>query len=191
MGGDTVREIAKMMVILTLIGAASGLTLSLIYQGTKERIDYQTIKFVKEPAVKKVLTGYDNDPILDRKKIVVGTDERGEPREVIIFPAKRQGQTFAVALEGRGKGFGGMIGVMVGIGKEGKLLDIGITSHSETPGVGTRVEEPSFTNQFRDLSITGAVAVDGISGATYSSKGVMSAVEEAIAYVNEFREEIF
>lgn len=191
MGGDTVREIAKMMVVLTLIGAASGLTLSLIYQGTKERIDYQTIKFVKEPAVKKVLTGYDNDPILDRKKIVVGTDERGEPREVIIFPAKRQGQTFAVALEGRGKGFGGMIGVMVGIGKEGKLLDIGITSHSETPGVGTRVEEPSFTDQFRDLSITGAVAVDGISGATYSSKGVMSAVEEAIAYVNEFREEIF
>jgi len=191
MGGDTVREIAKMMVVLTLIGAASGLTLSLIYQGTRERIDYQTIKFVKEPAVKKVLTGYDNDPILDRKKIVVGTDERGEPREVIIFPAKRQGQTFAVALEGRGKGFGGMIGVMVGIGKEGKLLDIGITSHSETPGVGTRVEEPSFTDQFRDLSITGAVAVDGISGATYSSKGVMSAVEEAIAYVNEFREEIF
>ena len=191
MGGDTVREIAKMMVILTLIGAASGLTLSLIYQGTKERIDYQTIKFVKEPAVKKVLTGYDNDPILDREKIVVGTDERGEPREVIIFPAKRQGQTFAVALEGRGKGFGGMIGVMVGIGKEGKLLDIGITSHSETPGVGTRVKEPSFTDQFRDLSITGAVAVDGISGATYSSKGVMSAVEEAIAYVNEFREEIF
>lgn len=185
------REIAKMMVVLTLIGAASGLTLSLIYQGTKERIDYQTIKFVKEPAVKKVLTGYDNDPILDREKIVVGTDERGEPREVIIFPAKRQGQTFAVALEGRGKGFGGMIGVMVGIGKEGKVLDIGITSHSETPGVGTRVKDPSFTDQFRDLSITGAVAVDGISGATYSSKGVMSAVEEAIAYVNEFREEIF
>lgn len=185
------REIAKMMAILTLIGAASGLILSLIYQGTRERIDYQTIKFVKEPAVKKVLTGYDNDPILDRKKIVVGTDERGEPREIIIFPAKRQGQTFAVALEGRGKGFGGMIGVMVGIGKEGKLLDIGITSHSETPGVGTMVEEPSFTDQFRDLSITGAIAVDGISGATYSSKGVMSAVEEAIAYVNEFREEIF
>jgi len=186
-----VREIAKMVVVLTLIGAASGLALYFIHRGTKERIDYQTIKFVKEPAVKKVLTGYDNDPILDRKKIVVGTDERANPIEIIIFPAKREGQTFAVALEGRGKGFGGTIGVMVGIGKDGKVLDIGITSHSETPGVGSRVAEPSFTEQFQELSITGAVEVDSISGATYSSKGVMSAVEEAIAYVNEFREEIF
>jgi len=41
-------------------------------------------------------------------------------------------------LEGHGKGFNGLIGVMVGVGKAEKLLDIGITSHSETPGVGSR-----------------------------------------------------
>ncbi|UCH00980.1 MAG: FMN-binding protein [Deltaproteobacteria bacterium] len=185
------RDIVRMILVLTLIGAASGLTLSFVHRGTKERIEYQTIKFVKEPAVKKVLTGYDNDPILDRKKIGVGTDERGNPIELIIFPAKRQGQTFAVAIEGKGKGFGGLIGVMVGISKDGQLLDIGITSHSETPGVGSRVEEASFTDQFRGLSAKGALKADGISGATYSSKGVMSAVSQAIGYVANFREEIF
>jgi electron transport complex protein RnfG len=191
MGGDSMRDIVRMIAILTLICAASGLTLSLIYRITKEPIEYQTIKFVKEPAVKKVLSGYDNDPILDRKKIVTGTDERGNPIEINIFPAKRQGETFAVALEGKGKGYHGLIGVMVGISKEGKLLDIGITSHSETPGVGSRVTEASFTDQFRGLSMKEQLQIDGLSGATYSSKGVMSAVAQAIGYADRFKEEIF
>lgn len=185
------RDIIRMVVVLTLICAASGLTLSVIYRVTKAPIDYQTIKFVKEPAVKKVLTGYDNDPILDRKKIVIGTDERGRPIELTIFPAKRQGETFAVAIEGRGKGFHGTIGVMVGVSKEGSLTDIGITSHSETPGIGSKVTETTFTTQFQGLPATGELKVDGISGATYSSKGVMSAVNQALGYVAKFREEMF
>jgi len=186
-----VRDIIRMIVVLTLIGAASGLSLSLTHRVTKERIEVQIIKFVQEPAVKEVLTGYDNDPILDRKTIVVGTDERGNAIELIIFPAKKQGETFAVALEGKGKGFGGSIGVMVGVGKDGTLLDISITSHSETPGVGSRVTEASFTDEFKDLSIEEELEVDGVSGATYSSKGVMGAVNQAIGYVAKFREEIF
>jgi len=191
MGGATVRDIVRMIVVLTLIGAASGLSLSLTHRVTKERIEVQIIKFVQEPAVKEVLTGYDNDPILDRKTIVVGTDERGNAIELIIFPAKKQGETFAVALEGKGKGFGGSIGVMVGVGKDGTLLDISITSHSETPGIGSRVTEASFTDEFKDLSIEEELEVDGVSGATYSSKGVMGAVNQAIGYVTKFREEIF
>ena len=80
---------------------------------------------------------------------------------------------------------------MVGVSREGELLDIGITSHTETPGVGSRVREASFTDQFKGLSAKKEIKVDGISGATYSSKGVMAAVEQAVGYVNEFREEIF
>jgi electron transport complex protein RnfG len=180
-----------MITVLTLIGAASGLALSIIYKVTKAPIEYQTIKFIKEPAVKKVLTGYDNDPILDRKKITIGEDERGRPIELIIFPAKKAGKTFAVALEGKGKGFAGLIGVMVGVSKDGKLLDIGITSHSETPGIGSRVAEASFTEKFKDLKAEAGVKIDSISGATYSSKGVIAAVNQAIGYVNNFSKEIF
>lgn len=185
------RDIGKMIIVLTIIGAVSGLALSLVYEGTKAPIEYQTIKFVKEPAVKKVLTGYDNDPIADRKKIRIGEDERGKPIDLIIFPAKKAGATFAVALEGKGKGFGGLIGVMVGVSKEGTLLDIGITSHSETPGIGSKVGETSFTEKFKGLTTDREVKVDGISGATYSSKGVMSAVTQALGYVTTFNKEIF
>jgi electron transport complex protein RnfG len=191
MGGLKVRDIVRMIIVLALISAGSGLALSFVYRVTKEPIDYQTIKFVKEPAVKKVLTGYDNDPIMDRKRIVVGQDDRGKPVEVVVFPAKKTGQTFAVALEGKGKGFGGLIGVMVGVSKDGALLDIGITSHSETPGIGTRVTEASFTDRFKNLKAEKGLKVDGVSGATYSSKGVMAAVSQAIGYVHTFSKEIF
>jgi electron transport complex protein RnfG len=186
-----VRDILKMMVVLTVIAAASGMALSAVYRVTKGPIEYQTIKFVKEPAVKKVLTGYDNDPIADRKKITMGTDERGSPVVLIVFPAKRAGETFAVALEGQAKGYHGSIGVMVGVSRAGTLIDIGITSHSETPGVGSRVQEASFTDQFKGLPATGELTVDAISGATYSSRGVVMAVEQARGYVEQFKEEIF
>ena len=185
------RDIIRMIVVLTLIGAASGLTLSAIYGLTKAPIEYQTIKFVKEPAVKKVLTGYDNDPILDRTTITVGADERGKPIELVVFPAKKDGETFAVAIEGHGRGYHGTIGVMVGVSKHGEITDIGITSHSETPGIGSRVTEDTFTGRFQGRPITGEIQVDGISGATYSSKGVMSAVNEAVGYVTEFKKELF
>lgn len=185
------RDIIRMVVVLTLISAASGLALSAVYRVTKGPIEYQTIKFIKEPAVKKVLTGYENDPIADRKRIVVGTDERGEPVELIIFPAQRAGEVFAVAIEGGGKGYHGTIGVMVGVSREGQLLDIGITSHTETPGVGSKVADASFTDQFRGLSTTGALEIDAISGATYSSRGVVLAVEQAVGYVEQFKGEIF
>lgn len=191
MGGSSVRDIIKMVVVLTLIGAVAGLCLSVTYRVTKAPIEYSTIKFVKEPAVKKVLTGYDNDPIFDRKKITIGTDERGKPIELVVFPAKRGGSTFAVAIEGKGKGYHGLIGVMVGVSKEEKVLNIGITSHSETPGVGSKVGEPSFTDRFKGLKAQKDLTVDGISGATFSSKGVMTAVNQAIGYVSKYKKEIF
>jgi electron transport complex protein RnfG len=186
-----VREILRMIVVLTLIGAVSGLTLAAFHSFTAAPIEYQTIKFVKEPAVKKVLTGYDNDPILDRKKLVVGTDARGRPLELTVFPAKKGTETFAAAVEGTGKGFHGEIGVMVGVSKEGTILDIGITSHSETPGIGSRVTEISYTDRYRGLPATKGVTVDALSGATYSSKGVVAAVNEAVELVEKFRQEIF
>jgi Na+-translocating ferredoxin:NAD+ oxidoreductase subunit G len=186
-----VRDILRMIVVLTIIAAVSGLALAAVKQLTAGPIEYQTIKFVKEPAVKKVLTGYDNDPIMDRKKIQVGTDLKGKPVEITVFPAKKGDDTFAVAVEGSGKGFHGQIGVMVGISEEGTVLDIGITSHTETPGIGSKVTETSYTDRYKGLPAKKGITVDGISGATYSSKGVVAAVNEAVAMVEKFREEIF
>ena len=81
-----------------------------------------------------------------------------------------------------GKGYGGNINILVGLENETTIKGISIISQSETPGLGARVSESSFVNEFAGLSI-GDVAlrqdggqVDAITGATISSGAVVDAV---------------
>ncbi len=188
------KDILKMVVVLTLICAASGFTLALVHQVTKEPIEYAKLKNVKEPAVKAVLSGYDNDPIKDRITIPVGKDKKGKPVKLVVFPAKKGGKTFAVAFEGSGTGYHGQIGVMVGINlKSNKITGISIVSHTETPGLGARITEPQFTDSFKGKSLAKELKPDDInalSGATFSTKGTVAAVNQARALLDKYRDQM-
>ncbi len=182
------REIINMVLVLTITTAFWGGALSLVKKATEKQIEYQRIKNIKAPALKKALTvKYDNDPVKDRIKVKVGKDKRGKPIYRNIFLAKKSGKLVAVALEGFGSGYKGYIGVMVSILlPQEKLGGIAITTHSETPGVGTRpMESKKFMDQFSQKPITvnftptGGV-INGVSGATYTSHGIMQAVQNAV-----------
>ncbi len=176
------REMIKMVVVLTVLSSFSGGLLAAIRNGTKERIEYQQLQFVKGPAIRSILEGCTNDPIVDRFKLKDGEVERS------FFVGIFDGKPGTVALESFGKGFGGEIGTMVGVNVEDdKIAGVGVTTHSETPGVGSRAKtEPSFSAQFKGLSLTEPFKVkadggqmDALSGATVTSRGVASALTEA------------
>lgn len=183
-----------MIVVLALIGGASGLLLSGVRQETKERRKLQILTYVQGPAIKSVLAGAENDPILDRKEIKLEATKG--PLVLDIFPAKREGRLWAVALETKGKGYGGDLGVIVGIDiKSNSLIGIGITTHKETPGLGARVSEEGFQNEFKDISLDTEAkvtadggSVDAISGATISSRGVCEAVNKGVDLFKKNRE---
>ncbi len=175
------REIAGMIIVLSLICGASGLALSYLKATTAPIIERQLLTFVQGPAIGKVFAAADNDPIAERKTF---TTPEGET--VTVFPYKQGGKLIGVALESFGKGYGGDIGVMVGfdVGKD-TLLGIGITTMKETPGLGTQVATPKFSGQFLSRPL-GEIAlsskggrIDAISGATVSSTGTVAAVQEA------------
>ncbi|ACV67827.1 RnfABCDGE type electron transport complex subunit G [Desulfohalobium retbaense] len=183
----SVREILRMMLVLTVVTAVCGGGLSLVKMATEGQIQYQKLKNVKEPALKQVLSGYTNDPLTDRKEIVVGEDERGTPIKRPVFYAKKDGTLISVALEAYGGGYDGDIGVMVAFDPDEDTLEgVAVTTHTETPGIGSKVkEDPGFAKQFEGKSIDqsfapGSGTVDAISGATFSSHGVMKAVDKAI-----------
>ncbi|RJX33885.1 MAG: RnfABCDGE type electron transport complex subunit G [Desulfarculus sp.] len=188
------REIIRMVLVLTVICAASGFSLALVRGFTKAPIDYSRLKFVKEPAVKAVLAGYQNDPIKDRLVIPVGKDKKGKPMNLIVFPAKKGGKTFAVAFEASGAGYHGDIGVMVGLDPaQKKLTGISIVSHTETPGLGARIVEPKFTGAFKGKPTDKQLAVGDISalsGATMSTKGVVAAVNNARSLFDKYRDKM-
>ncbi len=191
------RDLIKMVVVLFVICATSGVVLSYVNEATKAPREYQYIKFVQEPSMKAVLRDFENDPIKERINVVVGEDKEGNPIEKVVFPAKKGGKTEAVAFSASAKGYHDLIEVMVGVGPDGKLTGISIMSHTETPGLGARIVEAGFTDQFAGLDLDTAKLsaeggkVDALSGATFSTVGVVTAVTEALEQFPKIKEEAF
>jgi electron transport complex protein RnfG len=186
------KENIRMLVVLTVICGACGFLLAGVETATKERIIEQVLKNVQGPAVQKVLATSTNDLIADRKNIKIGDNE------VTVFVGKKEEGQWAIAYETSAGGFGGKLGVIVGYNLESdELTGIGITTCSETPGIGLRVKEDSFTDGFKEKSIEDNInrkeedgVIDGVSGASVSSKAVCAAVRTSIEMYNEVKEKV-
>lgn len=92
-------------------------------------------------------------------------------------------------------GFDGEIDMMVGIGKDGKVLGISIISHTETAGLGAvaaadNAKGQAFRNQFIGMSGSLAVSKDGgdvdaITGATITSRAITEGINAALACIGK------
>ena len=77
------------------------------------------------------------------------------------------------------------ISLCVGILPDGTLSGIVYTSLNETPGIGMKVEDPSFVDQFQGVKadrLTLGGEIDAATGATISSEAVVNAVNAALTF---------
>lgn len=82
--------------------------------------------------------------------------------------------------------------ILVGFDGGGAVAGIGFISIGETPGLGTKVQEDSFTAQFSGFKAGDSTdAIDGVTAATYSSKGMKNAVSACAELYGSHKEEIF
>jgi Na+-transporting NADH:ubiquinone oxidoreductase subunit C len=97
----------------------------------------------------------------------------------------------AFAVPFSGPGLWGTIKGYLAVSKDRqKILGIVFTEQNETPGLGGRIDEAAFKEQFRDLPITageklaygaeGGGKLDAIAGATQSSRAVLQIVNTLI-----------
>ena len=195
----------QMVVVLTLISLLSGLALGGLHQLTYEKAQNNILKFKKIPAVADIYEIVAGElPPAEREAIEEGllAEKRfidvGERKPALFFVIRKDGEPFAVALENYGQGFGGDLGVMVGFEIEtGNMVGIGITTMSETPGIGTKVRDESFLTQFHDMAGDAVFKVkkdkgdiDGVTGATISSRAVAEAMTLAKEFYAAHRDEI-
>ncbi len=189
-------NVLRLFAALAGIALASGLVLGKLHQATVEKISENVMRYKKVPALLSVQAAMrgggelseqeraemENQLLSSARYLDVGAKE-----PLCIYVLSGAGETPVVAIEGFGEGYGGKLGVMTGIDVDsGGLTAVGITTMSETPGVGTRVLEPGFTAQFVRLGKDAALRLkkdggdlDGVSGATISSQAVMDAVRQA------------
>ena len=85
------------------------------------------------------------------------------------------------------KGFSGNISLMAGFKPDGTIMNITVLEHKETPGLGTKMTEPEFKDQFNEKNPAEFILkvkkdggpVDAITAATISSRAFCDAVQRA------------
>jgi electron transport complex protein RnfG len=177
-----------MLLVMLILALVSAGALGLTYTVTADLIAANALEKQKN-ALATVLPEFSNDPVQD--KIPAPQDEK-----VFLYPAMANGSLVGIGVQTYSeKAFGGVMTLMVGFTVQGELIDTQVLSHTETPGLGSKISEPSFAGQFRGrtagdfplLVSKDGGQVDAITAATISSRayvdGLNRAYQAATAYL--------
>ncbi|WP_027338878.1 RnfABCDGE type electron transport complex subunit G [Halonatronum saccharophilum] len=162
----------RLVIVLTIIVMCSAVLLSFVHQWT-------------EPIIAEHAASADAEAVLAVLPEAEETEFVSAGDLIYYKGFDGAGNLIGIALQDEGRGYEGGIRVMVGLDMEDeKVLGIDILEHSETPGLGSRITEEDFLDQFVGKSFSDSFElqndIDVISGATASSRGVTEAIKGAI-----------
>jgi len=188
------NKTAKMVIVLTVITALSGVVLSTWDSVTKPKIEYHKLQALKA-AISDVLPQYD---YYDELQVEGNTLYLGKLEEEI--------EPVGIAFKTEGSGFQGSISIMVGVDPSfSYMTGMKVLGQIETPGLGTKiVVDPSnktnpfwFPEQFGGVVLFPQIdvvknsisqnsnEVQAISGATITSKAVVRIINDNIGTIKE------
>jgi electron transport complex protein RnfG len=170
-----------------LLGSVVLLTsgaLALASRTTEADIQAAAARDLKQ-SLAQVLPGqYDNDLLQDT--VVLAAPDG----EVTVYRARRAGQVEAVVFQTVARGYAGSIVCIMGVARDGTLLGVRVLKHTETPGLGDKIEpaKDHWIYEFEGKSLGDptadkwAVKKDGgvfdqFAGATITPRAVVRAVK--------------
>jgi electron transport complex protein RnfG len=138
---------------------------------------------------------HDNDLLFDTVTLPSADANLGAP-ETIVYLAKKQGDVNAVCFKFVAPdGYAGAISLVMGIDKNGEILGVRVISHTETPGLGDKIEISkskwilSFNGKSLDNVSFEQWAVkkdngifDQFSGATITPRKVVLAIRRGLEF---------
>ena len=89
----------------------------------------------------------------------------------------------------QGRGYGGQVPLIVAFDATGSVRNLVAIDNEETPGLGSKACDPTYLEQYagKPAELLGEKDVDLISGATITSKAVLSAFNAAVEAYEEVR----
>ncbi len=157
---------------------------------TKETVERNQSLYIKRAVLDAAglavpETGTEVEALFREKVKPVGADDAAAE-----FDAAADGGPVRV-LRKSGAGLWGEIAAMVGVKPDGALSGIAFIAQNETPGLGARIEEAWFRDQFRGKKPPLALVAEGtrsakpsdmdaITGASITSKAVRDIVNGAV-----------
>ena len=170
--------IVKLGVRLFLFCLIAAIALAITNEVTKGPIAEQALKS-KMAALNTVMPG------CTYEEADIGELEEGSELDELFIAKDKDGNIVGYAITASPNGYGGEIPITFGISAEGHITQVYVGSLQETAGLGTKVGEADFKDQFIGIAADDATLredVDTISGASISSGAFLRAAEEALAY---------
>lgn len=123
------------------------------------------------------------------------TDLTSEVSTENIVAVVKANNDAGYCVKATGKGYGGAVPVVIGFDNDGNILGVQFLQNSESAGFGMRLWDSSGDGAvFADELVgkSGSVTlkqdgVNGLTGATISSKAAVSAVNSAFACIDELK----
>ncbi|TVR60697.1 MAG: FMN-binding protein [Spirochaetaceae bacterium] len=158
--------------------------LSFTNEGTRELVEFNQQVARQKAILNAIGIEYESD---DQVPDLFERVERIERNGQTFLRTERDGRT-VYATEFAGAGLWGVIeGVLAVDAEVSRTVGLEIISHNETPGLGGRIDEPWYKNQFRDIRIRddgfrlprGVPAdpdegmIDAVTGATRTSESMV------------------
>jgi electron transport complex protein RnfG len=182
----------NMILSLLFISAVMAAALGFVYGMTKEPIE-KANKAKEIQAIKEVLSAFNNDPTTE-VKVIEG---------LTFYPASKDGKNVGEAVKTyTDMAFSGRFDMMVGFNPDGSIHNTVILDQKETPGLGTKMKEPKFKDQFNNLNIAtlngkevkvkkDGGSIDAITAATITSRAFCDGVQKAYTlYMKNFNNQV-
>ena len=166
------REIIKLALILLVITSVAGLILG--------GVNSMTAGIIEERAIEESLGAIEAFfPESDDAGIVDDGDVLGYDLVEEVYEVLEGDNVIGYTIKTVANGYDGPIEILTGINMDGEITGIEILSQSETPGLGDRITEDDFKDQFAGQSSDTELEVDALSGATVSRNAVVNGVSAA------------
>ena len=183
------KEALKILIFCIVMGTVSGALLVGLNAFTSTQISINEELKLKSAVLDVLRIPYTKEDALGALKVFKENVEYIEKDGLTIYEGKDQ----SVAFEFNGPGVWGAIHGIISINPDHKTIrTIKILHQEETPGLGSRISESAFLNQFKDKEFSPALVfkpagkaeknneVDTITGATLSSKALEKLLNAAI-----------
>ena len=115
-----------------------------------------------------------------------------EPGKVYVVDCYKATNGAGIVVTVKSNSYGGLLTAMVGINKDGNITGIKISDHADTPGVGTKAQDPAHLGQYIGKSELGSDNIKAhaddvveVTGASVSSGAIHKAVYCALKQFKE------
>lgn len=187
------REVIRLIVVLTLICVVGAVALAKVYDFTKGPIAEQR-RLAKLRAIDAVLPEHDNSP--DQSTLEFAT--QGNEKKTVYLGLNNNTLTGVAFEVNNPEGYGGEIVAMLGLDLEGSISGVEIVKLAETPGLGAKITGLEFRSQFigKRLQDTKFMLkkdggdIDQVTGATISPRAIVKAIKEGLEFFDAHRTEI-